>query len=102
MIQFIIGLVVFIFGLMIMPIPIVGWFFGILLMLIGISLMLSGFIKILFGIFGGSSDDKKDNVIIKNEISTADELSKLSQLLKDGTLTKEEFDIQKQNILNKK
>ncbi|HTE30693.1 MAG TPA: SHOCT domain-containing protein [Chryseolinea sp.] len=40
-------------------------------------------------------------VIVKNEVSVADELTKLKKLLDDGVLTKDEYDSQKKKLLEK-
>lgn len=40
-------------------------------------------------------------VVVKQEVSVADEIVKLKKLLDDGILTKEEFDAQKKKLLEK-
>lgn len=44
---------------------------------------------------------KESVVVVKEELSVADELSKLKKLLDDGVITKEEFDSQKKKLLEK-
>jgi len=45
---------------------------------------------------------KEATVIINNQVSAADELKKLKELLNDSVITQEEFDIQKKKILESK
>ena len=117
MIKFIMGVAIFIFGLMMMPIPIIGWFFGILA-------MLTGFVLILSGIFGGSSSDSEKEIVYhdfehplnetrqkqreqmfnksknnNSKVNTSDELEKLSKLFEKGHLTEEEFRKAKSELL---
>lgn len=40
-------------------------------------------------------------VVVKNEVSVADELTKLKKLYDDGVLTKEEYEAQKKKLLEK-
>ena len=54
-------------------------------------------------IWAMSNDAKPQQIVMKNEIkmSNSDELIKLKKLLDDGVLTREEFEIEKNKILNK-
>ena len=45
------------------------------------------------------SDDPTQTVVVQNEMSAADELSKFADLLSQGIITKDEFDAQKAKLL---
>lgn len=52
----------------------------------------------------GRSFIKKEepkSIVVKNEISVADELAKLKRLMDDGIISKDEFDAQKKKLLEK-
>ena len=121
MVTFLFGLFVFIMGIFISAIPIIGWILGPIAFILGFFMM-------LYGLFGGSRDGNHETEIVyhdfdhplneqrqanrkanqqnqninNNTSSTADELQKLSSMFDKGHLTKEEFEVAKSELLNKK
>jgi hypothetical protein len=78
-------------GFWILVIPVVGWILGPILILIGIISFIAAFFP---------DNDSGTTIIEHHKESTGEELTKLSQLHKDGVLSDEEFEIQKKKLLS--
>ena len=99
------GILYIIMGLMVLPIPVIGW-------IVGLILILGGIIKIISGIVSAATPKTTTNtvterIIIKEEmpkleedpeLSIADEIEKLSALFEKGHITQDEFDSSKKRI----
>jgi len=108
-----VGAIMVIVGIFMLGIPVIGWFMGTFLIIIGImsffgdilGFLLSiivGFFSFIFNLFFSKENEINDEYyenIDYTQTSKADELTKLSVLLKENLLTEEEFEKEKQNIL---